>query len=62
MRKKSRFEKEVAKDEKEIEKINKMIDKKQAKEVGNWLKRWAKEGFFWRGKYFHQKSKKGDWL
>lgn len=55
---KSKFEKEVAKDEREIRKINKMIDRKQAKEVGNWLKRWAKEGFFWR----REKSKKSDWL
>lgn len=54
-----KFWREVEKDNKEIEKINKMIDRKEAKEMDNWLKRWAKEGFFWR----KEKSKnKDNWL
>jgi len=47
------------KEEREIEKINKMIERKEAKELGKWLKRFAKEGWFWQGKY---KSKKADFL
>lgn len=45
-------------DEREIEKINRMIDRKETKELDKWLKRWQKEGDFW----VEEKSKKDDWL
>lgn len=57
-----KWEKIELADNKEIEKINKMIDRKQAKEVDNWFKRWLKEGYFWRDNLGREKSKKDDWL
>jgi len=48
-------------DDKAITKINKMIDKKQAKELDRWIKRFNKEGYFWRTEK-EPKSKKSDWL
>lgn len=58
MRKQNKFWKEIEKDDKEIEKINKIIDRKDTKELDRWTKRWLKEGDFWKKEKFN----KNDWF
>lgn len=34
-------------DDREVKRIERMIRKKEAKELGKWLKKWRKQGKFW---------------
>lgn len=58
MKNKKNFWRDIEADDKALAKVNKMIEKKEAKEFEKWEKRQRKEPYFWREK----KSAGKNWL
>jgi hypothetical protein len=62
-----KFWKDIKKDDIEIARLNRMVDRKQTKELDKWTKRYLKEGKFWNSELSRDltgksRSKKSDWL
>lgn len=48
-------------DQKEYQKVSKMLEKKDAKNLGRWLEKFSRKGDFWLSPKYTRRNK-NDWL